>query len=142
MRTIGTLLLLSTSLQFGCQQAERAAMNDIARIQGKWILISGERHGKVFPKEATKNVTLTFDGNILKTAKADGVAEATFMLHPETNPKGIDLDMDGSLGLGIYKLKDDNLTILHGEINEPRPKDFEEIKGGTLTLLVLRKVIE
>ena len=52
-------------------------------------------------------MTLTFDGGVLKTAKADGVTVATFTLHPETNPKGIDLDMDGNLGLGIYKLKED-----------------------------------
>jgi uncharacterized protein (TIGR03067 family) len=113
-------------------------MKDIDRIQGKWVLIAGERHGKPFTDETIKDVTLTFDGNVLKTAKAEGTTEAIFTLHPETNPKGIDLDM-GSLGLGIYKLEEDKLTILHGEIEEPRPKDFEEIKGGTLTLLVLRK---
>ena len=114
-------------------------MKDIDRIQGEWVLISGERHGQPFANETIKDVTLTFDGDVLKTAKADGVTEATFTLYPETNPKGIDLDMDGSLGLGIYKFEEDTLTILHGEIEEPRPKDFEEIKDGTLTLLVLRK---
>ena len=138
MHAIGALLFLSTSVQCGCQQPARPTMKDIDRIQGEWVLISGERHGQPFADEAIKDVTLTFDGNVLKTAKADGVTEAIFTLHPETNPKGIDLDMDGNLGLGIYKLED-TLTIVHGEIDEPRPKDFEEIKGGTLTLLVLRK---
>jgi uncharacterized protein (TIGR03067 family) len=139
MRAITALLVLSTSIQCGCQQSDRPAMKDIDRIQGEWALVGGERHGKTFAEETIKSVTLTFDGGVLKTAKADGITEATFTLHPETNPKGIDLDMDGNLGLGIYKLEEDTLTILHGEIEEPRPKDFEEIKGGTLTLLVLRK---
>ena|SRR5688572_8833076 len=142
MRAIGVLLFLSTSIQCGCQQPARPTMKDIDRIQGEWVLISGERHGQPFASETIKDVTLTFDGDVLKTAKAGGVTEATFTLRPETNPKGIDLDMDGSLGLGIYKLEEDMLTILHGEIEEPRPKDFEEIKGGTLTLLELRKASE
>ncbi len=140
MRAIGALLFLSTSIQCGCQQTVRPTMKDIDRIQGEWVLISGERHGQPFANETIKDVTLTFDGNGLKTAKVDGVTEATFTLHPETDPKGIDLDMDGSLGLGIYKFEEDTLTILHREIEEPRPKDFEEINGGTL--LVLRKASE
>jgi uncharacterized protein (TIGR03067 family) len=139
MRAIAALLFLGASVQFGCQQPERPAMKDIDKIQGQWVLISGERHGEAFAEETTKNVTLTFDGDLLRTAKADGVTEATFTLHPETSPKGIDLNMDGSLGLGIYKFEEDTLTILHGEIEQPRPKNFDEVEGGALTLLVLRK---
>jgi uncharacterized protein (TIGR03067 family) len=139
MRAIRTLLLLSAGIPCGCQHPERSMMKDIEKIQGEWILISGERHGQPFSNDTIKDATLSFEGDVLKTAKADSITEATFTLYPETNPKGIDLDMDGSLGLGIYKLEKDTLTILHGEIEEPRPQSFEEIKGGTLTLLVLRK---
>ena len=117
-------------------------MNDTQRIQGEWSLISGERHGQKFPAEAIKNVKLTFAGNVLRTTKPDGETEATFVLHPELDPKGIDLDMEGNLGLGIYKLDGNSLSILHGEIEQPRPKDFGAIKDGTLTLLVLRKSSE
>jgi uncharacterized protein (TIGR03067 family) len=114
-------------------------MKDVEKIQGEWVLVAGERHGEVFAEDAIRNVRLTFAGDVLKTKKTDDITEATFTLHPETNPKGIDLDMDGSLGLGIYKLEGDSLNILHGEVDEPRPDDFDAIKGGTLTLLVLRR---
>jgi uncharacterized protein (TIGR03067 family) len=114
-------------------------MNDTHRIQGEWSLIAGERHGEMFSAEAINNVTLTFSGNVLRTSKPDGETEATFVLHPETDPKGIDLDMEGNVGLGIYKLDGDSLSILHGEIEQPRPKDFSAITDGTLTLLELRK---
>jgi uncharacterized protein (TIGR03067 family) len=117
-------------------------MNDTQRIQGEWSLISGERHGEEFPAEAIKNVKLTFAGNVLKTTKPDGETEATFVLHPEMDPKGIDLDMEGNLGLGIYKLDGNSLSILHGEIEEPRPKEFAAVKDGALTLLVLRRSSE
>ena len=94
-------------------------MNDMDRIQGTWALISGERHGDQFTDGIVKNVKLTFFGATLKTHKQNDVTEATFTLHPETNPKGIDLNMDGSLGLGIYTLDGNTLTILHGEVEEP-----------------------
>src|SRR4051812_45854619 len=134
MRAITTLFVLSTSIQCGCQRSETPAMKDIDTIQGEWALVGGERHGKTFAEETINNVRLTFDRGVLKTTKANGVNEASFTLHPETVPKGIDLDMDGNLGRGIYKLEEGTLTILHGEIDEPRPKDFEDIKAGALTL--------
>src|SRR5687768_8949786 len=102
MRPIGALLILCGSIHCGCQQSKQPAITDIDRIQGPWVLASGERHGEAFAEETIKNVTLTFEGKVLKTATADGVNHATYTLHPETDPKGIDLDMDGSLGLGIY----------------------------------------
>src|SRR4051812_9054140 len=142
MRVLVGLIFVGTCLPLGCRQHERPTMNDLDKVQGKWLLISGERHGTIFSDQTIKTVTLTFDGNVLKTAKPDGVSEATFTLHPETNPKGIDLNMNGSLGLGIYKFEEGMLTILHGEIEEPRPANFDEIKRGTLTLLRLRKPSE
>lgn len=114
-------------------------MKDMDRIEGTWVLVSGERHGEKFTVEVVKNVKLTFLDDVLTTQKKNGVTEATFTLHPETNPKGIDLDMDGNLGLGIYKLEGEILTILHGEIDEPRPANFDAVKKGNLTMLVLRK---
>jgi uncharacterized protein (TIGR03067 family) len=134
------LLVVSTNVQCNRSKHEATAMNDFQRIQGTWALISGERHGEKFTEEVTKNVKLAFAGEALRTHKGDDVTEATFTLHPETNPKGIDLNMEGSTGLGIYKLEDDRLTILHGEVDQPRPADFKAVKRGDLTMLVLEKV--
>jgi len=139
MRVVAVLLLLCTNVQCDRAKQEIPAMKDIDMIQGTWALISGERHGEKFTDEVVKNVKLTFVGDILKTQKKNDVTEAVFTLHPEKNPKGIDLDMDGSLGRGIYKLEGKMLTILHGEIEEPRPAGFDALKSGNLTMLVLRK---
>ena len=128
MRFVAILLLLCTNVQCNRTKREIPALKDIDRFQGTWALISGERHGEPFPDEVVKSVKLTFFGDILKTHKKNGVTEATFTLHSESNPKGIDLNMDGSLGLGIYKLEGETLTILHGEVEEPRPADFDDVK--------------
>src|SRR5262245_45482431 len=105
MRMIAMLVVLLTSFQFSCRRAPAPVVNDLERLQGEWQLVSGERHGQVFPEDVLKHVRLTFAGNILKTTKPDSVTEATVTLHPELDPKGIDVDMEGSPGLGIYKLE-------------------------------------
>jgi uncharacterized protein (TIGR03067 family) len=133
------LLLVSTNVQCNRSEQEVKASNDFEKIQGTWVLVSGERHGEKFTAETTKNVKLTFAGDALRTYKGDDASEATFTLHPETNPKGIDLNMDGSVGLGIYKLEGTTLTILHGEVDQPRPANFEAVESGELTMLVLQK---
>jgi uncharacterized protein (TIGR03067 family) len=133
------LLVVSTNVQCNRSKHEATVMNDFQKIQGTWALISGERHGEKFTAEVTKNVRLTFEGEALSTHNGEDVTEATFTLHPEMNPKGIDLNMDGNTGLGIYKLEDDKLTILHGEVDQPRPADFDAVASGNLTMLVLQK---
>jgi uncharacterized protein (TIGR03067 family) len=142
MRLIAVMLmLLLVLMNVQCNRAkeEANALTDFARIQGNWALVSGERNGEKFTAEVTNNVRLVFVDNALKTHQGDEVTEAIFTLHPDMNPKGIDLDMDGSVGLGIYKLEGDKLTIVHGEIDQPRPADFGAVKNGELTVLVLQK---
>jgi uncharacterized protein (TIGR03067 family) len=140
MRAAAASFLISVCVLLGCQERTKPALTDLDLIQGEWALVSGERHGEAFGADAIKDVSLVFTENRLTTKKADGSTEAIFELHPESQPKGIDLNMDGSFGLGIYMLEADSLSILHGEIDEARPRDFDAVKDGNLTLLVLRRV--
>jgi uncharacterized protein (TIGR03067 family) len=122
-------------------QKEQQTVNDRERLQGTWQLVSGERHGKPLPDEVVKQVTLVFAGDKLTTRKKSGASEARFTLHPDTKPAGIDLDMDGSVGLGIYLLEGDRLKLAHVEVGEPRPTGFtgKENPQGTLLILERRK---
>jgi uncharacterized protein (TIGR03067 family) len=114
-------------------------MTDHEAIQGLWALVSGERHGKAFSEGIVKRVTLEFSQDALSTKTGDRVNSATFKLHPDTTPKGIDLDMDGAVGEGIYNLEGDTLTILHGEVGDNRPTHFDARETPRLTLLVLAR---
>jgi uncharacterized protein (TIGR03067 family) len=136
------VFVICINAQCNREKPTMPALSDKQRIQGTWKLISGERHGEKFTDELVKNVQLTFVGDVLRTQNGSDVTEARFTLHPETSPKGMDLDMDGNIGLGIYKLADQTLTILHGEIEEPRPAGFDAVKDGNLSLLVLQKHVE
>jgi uncharacterized protein (TIGR03067 family) len=140
MRALARLWLISVGVICGCQEEGKPIKTDFDRLQGDWALVSGERNGEALAPSAIKDVRLTFAGNRLITKKPEGSTEATFVLLPQAKSKGIDLDMGGSVGLGIYKLEEDSLSILHGEIEQPRPKDFDDVKAGNLTLLVLTRI--
>ena len=113
-------------------------MDDQEKIQGTWALASGERGGKALPDEVTKHVKLVFAGNKITTKNKERQTEATFKLDPKKVPKEIDLDMDGSIGKGIYQLDGDTLKIAHGEVGDARPKEFPKMGSG-LTVLVLKR---
>jgi uncharacterized protein (TIGR03067 family) len=139
MQTIAILLVLSGISAVAESRKGEPAMSDYERIQGRWVLVSGERHGKEFSADVVKGVTLEFSQDTLSTHNRDRVSTAKFKLHSETAPKGIDMDMDGSTGRGIYKLDGDTLTILHGEVQDDRPTEFDPRKTPRLTLLQLKR---
>ena len=120
------------------QAADKPLANDVEKIQGTWLLVSGERGGKPLPPEITKNIKLVFAGDKLTTKNKDRKSEASFKLDATTKPKEIDIDMEGSVGRGIYQLDGDNLKIAHGEVGDPRPTEFPKELSG-LTVLVLQR---
>lgn len=135
------LVLVSCSVSLADTTArEVLTMNDHDSLQGRWALVSGERHRKPFSDEVLKRVTLEFKDDTLSTKNGDHVTKAGFKLRSDASPKGIDLDMDGNLGLGIYKLEGDTLTILHGEVGDDRPSGFDPKQTPRATLLVLKRI--
>jgi uncharacterized protein (TIGR03067 family) len=115
-------------------------MSDQERIQGTWRLASGERQGQALPDEVVRGVSLVFAGDMLATKTKDRATEARFRLIPETQPKGIDLDMGGAVGQGIYLLDGDDLKLAHGSVGDPRPSGFDAKDGPPSTILVLERV--
>jgi uncharacterized protein (TIGR03067 family) len=121
------------------QEKEKSPMNDHERIQGVWMLVSGQRHGTPFPDEVTKNVKLVFSKDAMTTINRGRETRVSFTLDAEKAPKEIDVDMDGAKGLGIYALEGDELKILHGEVGDERPKRFDTEDLSRFTLLILNR---
>jgi uncharacterized protein (TIGR03067 family) len=113
-------------------------MGDQEKIQGTWALVSGEHNGNALPDDVVQHVQLTFAGESLITKTKNRQTESTFKLDPNQMPKAIDVDMEGNVGKGIYQLDGDSLKIAHGEVGDPRPKEFPE-PGSGLTVLVVRR---
>jgi uncharacterized protein (TIGR03067 family) len=121
------------------QEKEKTPMGDQERIQGTWDLVSGEYHCKPLSDEVVKDTKLVFSGDKFVTRNKDRATEMKFRLNPDQTPREIDVDMDGSVGLGIYDLDGDCLKILHGEVGNARPATFDPKAGSNLTLLILKR---
>ena len=63
----------------------------------------------------------------------------TFTLDSTKKPKAIDVDMDGTPGVGIYSLEGDTLKICHSEGKDARPTEFATKEGTKNSLLVLKR---
>jgi uncharacterized protein (TIGR03067 family) len=116
---------------------EEISMSDQENIQGIWQLNTGERGGKPFPDDVVKGVL--FDGDKLTTKVKDRATTFAFKLFPDQMPKAIDLDMDGTIGQGIYRLEGNTLTIVHTEAGQDRPSEFATKDGTPLTMMVLKR---
>jgi uncharacterized protein (TIGR03067 family) len=119
-------------------RTDNQAKGDQDKIQGTWVLVSAERNGKELPAEVVSQIRLVFAGDKLTTQHKERKTEAHFKLDPARTPKEIDLDMDGSIGKGIYQLEGDKLKIAHGEVGGTRPREFSKSGTGT-TVLVLKR---
>jgi uncharacterized protein (TIGR03067 family) len=117
---------------------DKPAGGDQEKIQGTWKIESGFEGAQPLPDEA-KNVVIVFEGNKMKMKRGDQERSWTFKLDADKKPKTIDVDMDGKVGKGIYELKGDTLKIAHGEQGDPRPKNFEIMKGTKKSVVVLKR---
>ncbi len=117
-------------------------MTDQERIQGAWQLTAGERGGKPFPEDVIQNGQLVFEGDRMTTRVKDRSTTFRFKLLAEQSPRAVDLDMDGTIGMGIYKLEGDTLTIVHTEAGQDRPKEFTTRPGTPLILMILKRRVD
>ena len=121
------------------RQETEYEMTDQERMQGTWRLIAGEQHGKPLAPEVLETVRLEFSGETLSTSSGAQVHQAKFTLYVETIPKGIDLEMGGAVGRGIYEFEGESLRILHGTVGDARPTELRPLEATTLTILELTR---
>lgn len=108
---------------------DAAPGRDQENIQGTWRMIGGGEKGKSFDEAEvrSRSLKMKFSGNnwSVKVGDRDG-PNATFQLHPETQPKGISFtSADGQVLPGIYRLRGNELTITLAGNPGPRPTKFE-----------------
>lgn len=83
-------------------------------MQGAWQLIAGEKSGKAFPEAGAKGVQIVFNNSQMTAKNSRNVFTFPFRLVPDTQPCGIDLVMNESLGKGIYR--ESSVILAHGII--------------------------
>jgi uncharacterized protein (TIGR03067 family) len=122
--------------------------DDVKKLQGRWQATKWiDDSEKPAPDDEVKGYTLEFKGDhvLFGRRKAGRDQGQKYTVDPSKQPRWIDIEMgEKPLGLGIYKIEGDELTIcVVGSNNSgrpsPRPSEFQA-KMDQYTLLVLKRV--
>ena len=111
---------------------------DGEKLQGSWMVSSGEKAGRKAPPEGFKAVRLTFTGSKFTWEAGKEVTEGTFSLDATRTPKEITLRTGDKKLSGIYRLEGDELKICAGR-GDDRPTDFATEAGAKVLLIVLER---
>jgi uncharacterized protein (TIGR03067 family) len=118
---------------------DKSSSGDKEKLQGTWVLVSGEHDGQPIPEDVAKTVKLVFAGDKVTLHHNDQKNEGTFKLAPGKKPKEIDLDMDSGAVKGIYQLDGDTLKLANAKPGDERPKEFPKKEGSGLTVATLKR---
>src|SRR5258708_20508037 len=109
-----TLLIGLTAWAVAFASAEdKEGIKDKAKLQGEWLMVSGERDGQPFADEFRKGFKRVAKGDETTVTMGDQLfLKAKFTLDPSKKPKTIDYSVTGGAyagtrQLGIYELEDD-----------------------------------
>jgi uncharacterized protein (TIGR03067 family) len=118
---------------------ENATKNDLAQLQGEWMMLSGSADGQPMPEEMRKEMKRMCKGDeITVMMGAQVFLKAKFTLDPTKKPKTIDYDMTegfskGKKQLGIYELNGDTFKACFNSPGAERPTEFRAGAGLTLS---------
>jgi uncharacterized protein (TIGR03067 family) len=121
------------------------AKQELAKLQGDWIIVSAEIDGAPVAAEDLKEFRRTVKGDeIAWRMGSDHLLRTRFKIDPARSPKHWDVtfldgDEQGQTCLGIYELKDNQLKICVGGPNGERPLEFATKPDSDGIFLVLRR---
>ena len=147
-------LVLSLAV-LGAEPLPEAAQKELRLLQGKWIVVRGERNGKSFDLPKDGDMTLIVEIKDDKWLLSDGKAGSPqadkarlVMIDPKTNPKCLDKKsvekgVEGTMIESIYKIEGDTLTICQYDgtykgKQKQRPSEFKSNDTDTLVMVLER----
>lgn len=120
-----------------------ATKKDLAKFQGSWELVSGERDGKKLSEEETKKTKTIYEGEKFQFPDAFGMTQkGTIKLDPSKNPKWVDSTdaAKGAVSLGIYEFTDEgNRRVCFAPPGKPRPTEFSSKPGSGHSYLIWKR---
>lgn len=108
---------------------------ELKKLDGTYVMVSGEDKGEKLPEKIVKSAKLTIEGDKHTVHVGEETIIGTHKLAPTKKPKEIDaMDTEGPFKgkttLGIYKLEGDEFTVCFAPPDKDRPKEFTS-KSGT-----------
>lgn len=107
-----------------------ATVSDEARLQGKWIAMSGHARKKPLTAEELAQLSITFDGERVEFVQPSGPPTphaVTFTINSNRDPKQIDFVAPGKQEAmpGIYQFDGERLKLALIDQDYSRPTNFE-----------------
>lgn len=121
-----------------------AADADMEKIQGTWMVESGQEGGKALEAGKVKGTMVTITADTITVKEGDQKREMTYKLDPAKNPKTIDLTTTqgtdkGKTAQGIYSLEGDSLKICFTIPGKDRPIAFDTRADSKEMLFTMKK---
>jgi RNA polymerase sigma factor (sigma-70 family) len=122
-------------------QAE--ARSDLDGLEGDWQVVAVEQDGRVLPKDRFPVTSLRIRGDtILHEGGPHQLLTVHFRLHPEQQPKAMDMESEGYHGdmyHAIYALEGDTLTICRPD-GATRPTEFASSPGSNVLVYTAKRI--
>jgi uncharacterized protein (TIGR03067 family) len=118
---------------------------DMAKLEGEWSMVSGERDGQALPEDLVKDAKrVAKAGETTVTIGGQQFLKAKFTVDPSKKPKAIDYTVTegpnkGKTQLGIYELDGDTVKFCFAAPDKERPKEFKTAAESGLTLSVWKR---
>lgn len=120
-------------------------MDDLQKLAGVWICVSGVNDGKSLPDDIVKQLKLTLTKDRYKTEKGKALLfDGIYKIDTGQQPKHIDItapegEQAGKTSKGIYALEGDTLKMCYATPDKDRPKEFDSKPGSGATLVVWKR---
>src|ERR1700677_3786172 len=142
MRLCGVLFAVTAALALAADdKKDDAAKEELKKMEGTWLLVSGEDNGQKMPEDMLKTIKAVIKGDKLSIYFGDKALEGTLSVDPSKKPKTMDTVMASdkkTTSLAIYELDGDNFKICVGTKGE-RPKEFTGKKDSGCSLYVYKR---
>jgi uncharacterized protein (TIGR03067 family) len=104
--------------------------DDLAKLQGGWIITQAEQGGMAIPAQLFKKVHLRVSDDHYTLVFADQSEKGTLSLDSSKKPKTIDSNISegrdrGHRQHGIYELDGNRFKVCWARVDQPRPTAFK-----------------
>jgi uncharacterized protein (TIGR03067 family) len=140
------LSLLTVCCLIAAEPTPEAVKKEMARFDGEWAMVSGERDAMALPDDLVKSAKrVAKDGETTVTIGGTTFMKAKYTVDPSKKPKTIDYTLTdgpnkGKKQLGIYEIDGETLKFCSAGPGAERPTDFTTKADSGRTLSIWKRV--